>query len=299
VIDNGLLVQMLLGALLGLSVYLPLAAGQLSLATPAFYAVGGTLAALLSTRWSVLGATAAGGFPVLSLLLELVLGGALAGTLALLVGRLVLRLRGIYLAIATIALVEIVRVAILNLPFTGGAIGIFSIPQPFTDASGYLLTALILLVLTGWICQRLDTMPLGRAMAAIRDDELAAGCMGIDTTRVKLTAFVLSAVVAGTSGALAAHFLNTWNARQGSFDVSITTLAFVILGGSRAWLGPVVGGLLLTALPELLRPVGDVRLVLFGLVIVLGPVLAPRGLVSPELLERLGRWGSPTREQKP
>ena len=298
-IDNGLLVQMLLGALLGLSVYLPLAAGQLSLATPAFYAVGGTLAALLSTRWSVLGATAAGGFPVLSLLLELVLGGALAGTLALLVGRLVLRLRGIYLAIATIALVEIVRVAILNLPFTGGAIGIFSIPQPFTDASGYLLTALILLVLTGWICQRLDTMPLGRAMAAIRDDELAAGCMGIDTTRVKLTAFVLSAVVAGTSGALAAHFLNTWNARQGSFDVSITTLAFVILGGSRAWLGPVVGGLLLTALPELLRPVGDVRLVLFGLVIVLGPVLAPRGLVSPELLERLGRWGSPTREQKP
>jgi len=299
VIDNGLLVQMLLGALLGLSVYLPLAAGQLSLATPAFYAVGGTLAALLSTRWSVLGATAAGGFPVPSLLLELVLGGALAGTLALLVGRLVLRLRGIYLAIATIALVEIVRVAILNLPFTGGAIGIFSIPQPFTDASGYLLTALILLVLTGWICQRLDTMPLGRAMAAIRDDELAAGCMGIDTTRVKLTAFVLSAVVAGTSGALAAHFLNTWNARQGSFDVSITTLAFVILGGSRAWLGPVVGGLLLTALPELLRPVGDVRLVLFGLVIVLGPVLAPRGLVSPELLERLGRWGSPTREQKP
>jgi branched-chain amino acid transport system permease protein len=73
----------------------------------------------------------------------------------------------------------------------------------------------------------------------------------------------------------------------------------VILGGSRAWLGPVVGGLLLTALPEVLRPVGDVRLVLFGLVIVLGPVLAPRGLVSPELLERLGRWGSPTREQKP
>jgi branched-chain amino acid transport system permease protein len=129
VIDNGLLVQMLLGALLGLSVYLPLAAGQLSLATPAFYAVGGTLAALLSTRWSVLGATAAGGFPVPSLLLELVLGGALAGTLAVLVGRLVLRLRGIYLAIATIALVEIVRVAILNLPFTGGAIGIFCDPR--------------------------------------------------------------------------------------------------------------------------------------------------------------------------
>jgi branched-chain amino acid transport system permease protein len=290
-IDNGLLVQMLLGALLGLSVYLPLAAGQLSLATPAFYAVGGTLAALLSTRWSALGATPAGGFPVASLLLEVLLGGLLAGVLALLVGRLVLRLRGIYLAIATIALVEIVRVAILNLPFTGGAIGIFSIPQPFSDAAGYLVMALLMLALAGWLCQRLEAMPLGRAMAAIRDDELAAGCMGIDTTRVKLTAFVLSAVVAGSSGALAAHFLNTWNARQGSFDVSVTTLAFVILGGSRTWLGPILGGLVLTALPELLRPVGDVRLVLFGLVILLGPVLAPQGLITPGLLERLGGLG--------
>ena len=293
-IDNGLLMQMLLGALLGLSVYLPLAAGQLSLATPAFYAVGGTLAALLSTRWSALGATADGGFPVPSLLLLLLLGGLLAGLLALLVGRLVLRLQGIYLAIATIALVEIVRVAILNLPFTGGAVGIFAIPQPFATAAGYLLPALALLALAGWFCQRLDAMPLGRAMAAIRDDELAASCMGIDTTRVKLTAFVLSAVVAGSSGALAAHFLNTWNARQGSFDVSVTLLAFVVLGGSRTWLGPVLGGLVLTALPELLRPVGDLRLVLFGLVILLGPVLAPQGLITPSLLERLGSWGSRT-----
>jgi branched-chain amino acid transport system permease protein len=225
-------------------------------------------------------------------LLEMVLGGLLAGGLALLVGRPVLRLRGIYLTIATIALVEIVRVAILNLPFTGGAIGIFGIPQPFHSATGYLLPALAMLAVAGWLCQRLEAMPLGRAMAALRDDELAAGCMGIDTTRVKLTAFVLSAVLAGSSGALAAHFLNTWNARQGSFDVSVTTLAFVILGGSRTWLGPVLGGLLLTALPELLRPVGDVRLVLFGLVILLGPVLAPQGLITPELLERLGRWGA-------
>jgi branched-chain amino acid transport system permease protein len=287
-IDNGLLVQMLIGALLGVSVYLPLAAGQLSLATPAFYAVGGTLAALLSTSWPALGAGADGSLPLASFLLELLLGGLLAGALALLVGRPVLRLQGIYLAIATIALVEIVRVAILNLPFTGGAIGIFGIPQPFSTAAGYLLPALGLLALAGWLCQRLEVMPLGRAMAAVRHDELAAGCMGIDTTRVKLTAFVLSAVLAGSTGALAAHFLNTWNARQGSFDTAVTMLAFVILGGSRSWLGPVVGGLLLTALPELLRPVGDGRLVLFGLVILLGPVLFPQGLITPALLEHLG-----------
>ncbi len=290
-IDNGLLVQMLISALLGVSVYLPLAAGQLSLATPAFYALGGTLAALLSTRWAALGAGADGSLPLPSFALELLLGGLLAGALALLLGRLVLRLQGIYLAIATIALVEITRVAILNLPFTGGAIGIFGIPQPFPRAAGYLLPALALLALAGWICQRLEGMPLGRAMAAIRDDELAARCLGIDTTGVKLTAFVLSAVLAGSTGALAAHFLNTWNARQGSFDTSVTMLAFVVLGGSGSWLGPVVGGLLLTALPELLRPLGDARLVLFGLVILLGPALFPQGLISPALLERLGRLG--------
>jgi len=285
VIDNGLLVQMILGALLGLSVYLPMAAGQLSLATPAFYAVGGTLAALLSTQgnaqsaislWAVLG--------------EMLLAGCLTAGLALLVGLPVLRLRGIYLAIATIALVEIVRVAILNLPFTGGAAGIFGIPQPFQQPFGYVLFSGGLLAVCGWLFQRLEASRLGRSMAAIRDDELASRCMGIHTTRVKLTAFVASAVLAGITGVIAAHYLNTWNARQGSFDVAITTLAFVILGGSRSWLGPVIGGLLLTALPELLRPVGDLRLVLFGLVILLGPVFFPQGLITPALLERLGRW---------
>jgi branched-chain amino acid transport system permease protein len=275
---------MILGALLGLSVYLPMAAGQLSLATPAFYAVGGTLAALLSTQgnaqsaislWAVLG--------------EMLLAGCLTAGLALLVGLPVLRLRGIYLAIATIALVEIVRVAILNLPFTGGAAGIFGIPQPFQQPFGYVLFSGALLAVCGWLFQRLEASRLGRSMAAIRDDELASRCMGIHTTRVKLTAFVASAVLAGITGVIAAHYLNTWNARQGSFDVAITTLAFVILGGSRSWLGPVIGGLLLTALPELLRPVGDLRLVLFGLVILLGPVFFPQGLITPALLERLGR----------
>jgi len=285
VIDNGLLVQMILGALLGLSVYLPMAAGQLSLATPAFYAVGGTLAALLATQGNPQASISLG-----SVLGEMLLAAALTAALAVLVGLPVLRLRGIYLAIATIALVEIVRVAILNLPFTGGATGIFGIPQPFQHPFGYVWLSGGLLALCGWLFQRLEASRLGRSMTAVRDDELASRCMGINTTRVKLSAFVASAMLAGVTGVIAAHYLNTWNARQGSFDVAITTLAFVILGGSRSWLGPVVGGLLLTALPELLRPVGDLRLVLFGLVILLGPVLFPQGLITPALLERIGRW---------
>ncbi len=283
--DAALLEQMLLGALLALSVYLPLRCGQLSLATPGFYAVGGYVAALLSTgvpAFAGSGATS----PLPALLAEMVLGGILAGLIALAIGRPVLRLRGIYLAIATIALVEILRVLNLNLPFTGGAMGIFGIPQPFAHPEGYVLFTLALLALACWLCQRLEALRLGRAMAAIRDDELAAACVGIDTPRTKLIAFVASAVLAGVTGALAAHFFNSWNARAGSFDASITTLAFVVFGGSRLWPGPVLGGLVLTALPELLRPVGDLRLILFGAVILLGPLFFPQGLVTAERL----RW---------
>ena len=287
--DAALLEQMLISALLALSVYLPLRCGQLSLATPGFFAIGGTVAALLSTRIPAFAGTGASS-PLPALLLEMALAGLLAGLLALAIGGTVLRLRGIYLAIATIALVEILRVITLNLPFTGGALGIFGIPQPFAGASGYAGFTLVLLAVVCWLCSRLEQLRLGRAMAAIRDDELAASCVGIDTAAVKLNAFVLSALLAGLTGALAAHFLNSWNAKLGSFDASITTLAFVVFGGSRTWLGPVIGGLLLTALPELLRPVGDLRLIVFGLVILLGPVLFPQGLITPQRLQGLGQW---------
>ena len=284
-IDASLLQQMLIGALLALSVYLPLRCGQLSLATPGFYAIGGTVAALLSTQVPALGGGEAV-YPLASVLLEMVLAGLLAGVLAVGIGSVVLRLRGVYLAIATIALVEILRVTTLNQQALGGAVGIFGIPQPFLQPGGYVLFTLVVLALTCWLCDRLERQRIGLAMEAIRDDELATACQGIDTDRTKLIAFVLSAVLAGITGVISAHFLNSWNARLGNFDASITTLAFVVFGGSRTWPGPVLGGLLLTALPELLRPVGDLRLVVFGLVILLGPVLVPQGLVTPERLHQ-------------
>ena len=287
-IDASLLQQMLIGALLGLSVYLPLRCGQLSLATPGFYAIGGTLAALLSTRVAALGG-AEPVYPLSSVLLEMLLAAGLAGGLAVGIGRVVLRLRGVYLAIATIALVEILRVTTLNQESLGGAVGIFGIPQPFLDPEGYALFTLIALALVSWLCDRLERQRLGRAMEAIREDELAAACQGIDTDRTKLVAFVLSAVVAAITGVISAHFLNSWNARLGNFDASITTLAFVVFGGSRTWAGPVLGGLTLTALPELLRPIGDLRLIVFGLVILVGPLLLPQGLITPERLQRLVR----------
>ena len=290
-----LIVSMLLGAVLGLSLYLPLMAGQLSLASPGFYALGGYIAAILSTQVF----KTEGSFPIPLLLLEMLLAGVVCGLLGIVVGIPALRLRGIYLAIATIAFVEILRIFALNLEITGGAVGIFAIPQPFETAIEYLWIVLPLLIISSLFVYRLENIRVGRALLAIREDELAADAMGINPTYYKVLAFALGAMLAGIVGAVSAHFLNTWNTRQGTFDVSIIYLTFVLIGGSRTVVGPVVGGMVFTALPEILRAAADLpglppwlaeflrdsRLILFGLLIVIGSVFFPQGLVSPNLFK--------------
>ena len=287
---------MLLGAMLGLSLYLPLMAGQLSLASPGFYALGGYIAAILSTQVF----KTEGNFPVPLLLLEMLIAGVVCGLVGVVVGIPALRLRGIYLAIATIAFVEILRILALNLDITGGAVGIFGIPQPFQTPIDYLWVVLPLLAISIAFVYRLENIRVGRAFTAIREDELAADAMGINPTYYKVLAFALGAMLAGVVGAISAHFLNTWNARQGTFDASIIYLTFVLIGGSRTVVGPVVGGMIFTALPELLRAVADTpglpvwlaqflrdgRLILFGLLIVIGSVFFPQGLVTPHLFKR-------------
>lgn len=123
-----LIVSAIFGAILGISVYLPLMAGQLSLATSGFYSLGGYIAAIASTKILI---TTTGTLSIGWVLIEMLVAGGVSGILAVILGIPVLRLRGIYLAIATIAFVEILRVVSLNLEITGGAIGIFGIPQPF------------------------------------------------------------------------------------------------------------------------------------------------------------------------
>ncbi|HEX6291475.1 MAG TPA: branched-chain amino acid ABC transporter permease [Herpetosiphonaceae bacterium] len=295
--NNGfLLISMILAAMLALSLYLPLMAGQLSLASPGFYALGGYTAAIMSTRFF---SPTGGAFPVPYVLAEMAVAGVVCGVVAIVVGIPALRLRGIYLALATIAFVEILRVLSLNLEATGGAVGIFGIPQPFAARIEYLWIAGPLLLLSMFLIYRLERIRTGRAFAAIREDELAAAAMGIDPTYNKVLAFTLGAILAGVVGALSAHVLNTWNARQGTFDNSINYLAYVLIGGSRTFIGPVVGGMTLTALPELLRAVADVgglpvwlaeflrngRLIIFGVLIALGTIFFPQGMVTPELFE--------------
>jgi branched-chain amino acid transport system permease protein len=303
-VNNGfLIVSMVLAAILALSLYIPLMAGQLSLASPGFYALGGYIAAFMSTK---VFPSATGSYPISLLLLEMLIAGAVSGVLAVLVGVPALRLRGIYLALATIAFVEILRVLSLAEslePITGGAVGVFNIPQPFSSKIGYLLVAGPLLLVSGAFVYRLEHIRVGRAFIAIREDELAADAMGISPTRYKVLAFTLGAILAGVVGAVSAHVLNTWNARQGTFDASINYLAFVLIGGSRTFVGPIVGGLALTALPELLRALADLsglppwfsqflrdgRLIIYGVLLAIGTVFFPQGIITPELLRRPGR----------
>jgi branched-chain amino acid transport system permease protein len=296
-----LIVTMVLGAVLGLSIYLPLMAGQLSLASPGFYALGGYVAAVMSTKTF----TVHGSYPVALVLLEMLVAGLMSGLVAVIVGVAALRLRGIYLALATIAFVEVLRVVALNLDLTGKAIGIFQIPQPFGTNLSYLWLAGPLLGAAMVFTWRLERVRTGRAFVAIREDELAAAAMGIHTTKVKVLAFALGGVLAGLAGVVAAHLLNTWNPRQGTFDTSIAYLSFVLIGGSRTFLGPVAGGMALTYLPEWLRGradsgllpgwaaefLRDGRFIIYGVLLAVGCIFFPRGLVTPELLARLRRLG--------
>jgi branched-chain amino acid transport system permease protein len=273
-----LLVMLVQQSLLAMSLYYPLMSGQLSLASPGFYALGGYVAAIMGTveyfapwrdtlGWII--------FP-----LEWLASAVLCGFLAVLVGIPALRLRGIYLALATIAFVEILRVIALNLEITGGAIGIFGVPQLFESRWNYIWTFGPLLILMLFFSYRLDRSRVGRAFKAIREDELAADAMGINPTHYKVLAFVIGAVLAGVVGAMSAPFLNTWNARQGTFDASIAYLAYVLIGGSRSMWGPLLGGTLLAALPEILRPLKDSRLIINGLVLVFASIYMPRGIAG-------------------
>lgn len=306
---GSLVVTMVLGAVLGLSLYLPLMAGQLSLASPGFYALGGYVAAILSTRTFATDGT----YPVTLVLVEMLVAAVLCGVLAVVVGLSALRLSGIYLALATIAFVEILRVVSLNLEVTGKAIGIFQIPQPFGTKLSYLWLAAPLLIATGLFTWRLERVRPGRAFSAIREDELAAAAMGIDTTRAKVRAFVIGGVMAGLAGVVAAHLINSWNARQGTFDASIVYLSFVLIGGSRTFWGPIAGGMALTYLPEWLREqanrgflpdwaaqfLRDGRLIIYGVLLALSCVFFPQGFITPDLLDRIKRLGFRRRRPPP
>jgi branched-chain amino acid transport system permease protein len=250
-------------AMLGLSMYAVLALGQLSLAQAAFMGIGAYTSAVLTVRFGV-------PFPLV--LAASMMTPAIA---AAIIGVPTLRLTGVYLAIATIGLGEVIRIIFVNIDYLGGALGISGIPE---KANGPIIFGLLAVVLAGFLSA--GRSRIGRAFEAIREDEDAARVMGIDVDAYKIWTLVLSAALAGLAGALNAHFSSFISPEEFGFDKAVTILSFAVLGGVTSPLGAVLGAIILSALPEVLRPLHDFRLVFNGLIIVLVVIFLPRGILG-------------------
>ena len=257
-------------AMLALSIYLTLSCGLLSLANAAFMGIGAYAAALISMQTGL-------PFP-----LALLAAGLLPAVVALVIGMPTLRLSGVYLAMATLGFGEVVRVIILNLPITGGPMGINGIPQKTEFWHIALLLGATLYVLA-----RLRRSKIGRAFEAIKADEVAARLMGIDVARYKLLAFVLGAVIAGVAGGLNAHYTFTIGPGNYAFENAVDILTMAVFGGTTNLIGPTIGATILTLLPEVLRQLKDFRLAFNGLILVVVILYLPRGIWDPRRLRAL------------
>ena len=209
------------------------------------------------------------------LLIALLLGGALAALAGWLVGLPSLRLRGDYLAIVTLGFGEIIRVLILNIDAVGAARGLPGIPNWADLFWVGLGVAAVLLT-----ARNLADSTHGRALFAIRDDEVAAEALGVNTTAYKVLAFVIGAFFAGVAGGLFAHFLSYLNPNSFTFIKSIEVIAMVVLGGMGSISGSVLAAILLTLLPELLRPVKEYRMVIYSLMLIILMITRPQGLMG-------------------
>lgn len=293
-IDIGILVLTYVMLGWGLNIVVGLA-GLLDLGYVAFYAVGAYSFGLLSTTVGL-------GFWVC-----LPLAGLLAACWGLLLGFPVLRLRGDYLAIVTLAFGEIIRIVILNwTSLTGGPNGIANIPRPtlfglrfdmaggpgtFSDFFGvepsvtqrvaflyYVIFGLALL--TNWVSNRLRRLPLGRAWEALREDEIACRALGINVTVTKLTAFAIGAGFGGFAGAFFATRQAFISPESFTFIESAIVLAIVVLGGLGSQLGVALAAIVMIGGGELFRDFSEYRMLVFGAALVVVMVVRPRGLVS-------------------
>jgi branched-chain amino acid transport system permease protein len=296
-------VLMLIGINIVLAVSLNLVngfTGQFSIGHAGFMAVGAytsamftlKLGAKLAASWAFLPSPVAQG---LVLLMALVAGGLLAAVAGWVVGLPSLRLRGDYLAIVTLGFGEIIRVLILNIDAIGAARGLPGIPQ-YSTFFWVFGTAVLVIV----VARRIATSTHGRALFAIRDDEVAAEALGVDTTRYKVLAFVLGAFFAGVAGGLFAHFLSYLNPSSFTFLKSIEVIAMVVLGGMGSISGSVLAAIVLTLLPEVLRSVKDLRMVIYSLMLIVLMITRPQGLLGTRELDfgRLLRRGrTPAKER--
>jgi branched-chain amino acid transport system permease protein len=209
-------------------------------------------------------------------------GGLLAAFAGLLVGLPSLRLKGDYLAIVTLGFGEIIRVALLNMDSVGGPRGLSGIPSagPFIFSFIFASIWLLICFFTIW---RVMHSSHGRGFLSVREDEIAAEAMGVNTTRMKVKAFVLSSFFAGVAGGMFAFFTNFINPSSFGFLSSVNAVIMVVLGGMGSMTGSIVGAIIVTLLPEILRPLQeitgvDLRMVIYSLSLILVMILRPQGI---------------------
>jgi branched-chain amino acid transport system permease protein len=260
-----------LGAVFAYSFYAVLIAGQLSLGQAGFASVAAFSAATLAPSGDDVG-------DVPALLVAVVIGMAVGALGAVVLGLPTMHLRGVFLAIATLGFAEAVRVVLLNQEWTGGAQGL-AVPRILTV--GMAWTALAVVAYWFW---RMGPSRYGRALEAIREDELAARSMGIDVGRHRLAAFVTSGAVAGLYGVLFAYYVRLIAPGDFDFTAAVDGLVTAVVGGSTMFLGPLLGSGFQTAIPEIQRAVGVeagwIRPFLAGLLLLVVILFLPGGLTS-------------------
>ena len=255
--------------------------GQIALGHAGFMAIGAYTAALfvkaMEEQAGVVllngsSPTAAG---ILFFLVSLVLGGLVAAAFGFLVGVPALRLKGDYLAIITLGFGEIIRSIIENLEFTGGAQGLKQIPRTANILVVFVIMVLCVTVMITFVRSR-----HGRAITAIREDDIASEAAGIHNTRYKVMAFVVAAFFAGVAGGMYGQYLGVLGASSFNFNKSIDILVMVVLGGMGSITGSVLSAIGLTALPEVLRSFSDYRMLIYSVVLIIVMIFKPSGLLG-------------------
>ncbi len=262
--------------------------GQFSLGHAGFMAIGAYVSAFLSTQIPI----APGGLQILNFFVYALIGGSFAAFAGFCVGLPSLRLKGDYLAIVTLGFSEIIRVVLLNTPSVGGARGMYGIPGPTDwDLGGFVVSkfmigfseALIWILICFFTIWRLVRSSHGREFLSVREDEVAAEAMGVNTTKTKVRAFVLSSFFAGIAGSIFAHYANYLNPSSFSFMKSVDSVIMVVLGGMGSLSGSLLAAAFITITPEALRPLQeitgvDLRMVIYSLSLILLMILRPKGL---------------------
>ncbi len=251
--------------------------GQFSMGHAGFMSIGGYIAALITLSLPI----QTGLFP-----LAILTAGCVAAFAGLIVGLPSLRLRGDYLAIVTLGFGEIIRVVLLNINVIGGARGLPNIAHlsNFSWVFGCM-------VITLFSIERILRSPYGRAFLAVREDEVAAEAMGVDTTHAKLQAFVIGAFFAGCAGALFAHTLRYLNPQIFDFNRSFEIIIIVVLGGMGNIRGSIIAAFLLTFMREALRPLQDItridfRMIIYAIMLISLMLLSPEGILSSKWRKR-------------